>query len=198
VRPNRFQQFAYLDELMGVTRISWSGASLELNPLQGVPRSLEPVGGALFRAVGRRAATHVVMESPSGVFSVSDGIRTYERVSRMAVIARWMSAVAGVFALLFLLFAGGWPALVLWMMLLSPLLFLTQSFLAIGDLTPINVLVAALTLALPISLTYALTMRVRAGVRGARHAMHAVALAAALQWCITLAWWGLLPLTLWR
>jgi CubicO group peptidase (beta-lactamase class C family) len=67
VRPNRFQQFAYLDELMGVTRISWNGETLVLRPLQGATRSLEPVGGALFRLTGSREATHVIGRSLTGV-----------------------------------------------------------------------------------------------------------------------------------
>jgi CubicO group peptidase (beta-lactamase class C family) len=43
VRPNRFEQFAYLDELAGIVRVSWDGQSLQLRPLQGDARSLLPV-----------------------------------------------------------------------------------------------------------------------------------------------------------
>lgn len=216
VRPNRFEQFAYLDELMGVTRIAWTGATLELRPIQGTPRSLEPVGGALFRQSGRRAATHVIGRSGDGGAIVSDGLRTYERVPRVQVIARWLGAGAGLLGLLYLLVVGSvrtvaalrrkvlreellrWPVIALWLMLLAPVLYLTQPFLAIGDPTLANVVVASLTGMLPLALVYALAQRVRAGLRGARGVIDAVALSAALQWCLTLAVWGLLPLMLWR
>jgi hypothetical protein len=36
------------------------------------------------------------------------------------------------------------------------------------------------------------------GLGGARGVVDAVALAAALQWCLILTAWGLLPLALWR
>ncbi len=216
VRPNRFEQFAYLDELMGITRIAWNGATVDVRPVQGASRSLEPVGGALFRVVGRRAPTHVLSQASDSVRIVSDGLRTYELVSRWSVVVRWMSAGAGVVALLYLLLIGGvrtvmamrrgalreetlrWPAFVLLLMLLAPLLYLTQSFLAIGDLTPASVLVAALTLALPLAIAQALVQRIRAGLVGARAVLDTLALAAAAQWCIVLALWGLLPLMLWR
>ena len=184
VRPNRFQQFAYLDELMGITRIAWTGDALELRPVQGTVRRLEPVGGALFRAQGRREATHVVSQTIDSVRFVSDGLRTYEQVSRRPVVLRWLSAFAGIVSLLYLLLVGGartfaaarrrafgdellrWPAIVMWLLALSPALFLTQSFLAIGDATPANILVAVLTGVLPLAIAHALFRRVQAGVQG--------------------------------
>jgi CubicO group peptidase (beta-lactamase class C family) len=218
VRPNRFEQFAYLDELMGVTRINWNGAAnvLELRPIQGAGRSLEPVGGALFRAGGRRAATHVISQSSDGARIVSDGLRTYEEVSRLRVVVQWLSAGAGVLGLLYLLVVGSvrsvvamrrsalaseplrWPVLAVWLTLLAPVLYLTQPFLAIGDPTVANFTVATMTGVLPLVIAYALVRRVRMGLGGARGVVDAVALAAALQWCLILTAWGLLPLALWR
>jgi hypothetical protein len=74
VRPNRFQQFAYVDALM-VTRIVWNGSTLELRPIQGAIRSLEPLGGPFFRHSGRREATHVISRSSDGVAIITDGLR---------------------------------------------------------------------------------------------------------------------------
>lgn len=216
VRPNRFEQFAYLDELMGIMRIGWNGSTLDLRPVQGTPLSLEPVGGALFRLAGRREATHVLNRSSDGALIVSDGLRTYEQVPRWRVIARWLSAGAGIMGLLYLLLVGGvrtgialrrsalreealrWPALVLWLMVLAPLLYVTQPFLAIGDPTPANILVASLTLVLPLAIGSALVQRGRAGLAGTRAALDATALVMALQWVVGLALWGLVPLALWR
>ena len=56
-RPNRFEQFAYLDEVMGITRVRWDGEALHLAPLAGTARMLSPVGGASFRAADRREAS---------------------------------------------------------------------------------------------------------------------------------------------
>lgn len=216
VRPNRFQQFAYLDELMGVTRIAWNGETLALRPVQGANRTLEPVSGMLFRLSGRREATHVLSRSSDGARIVNDGVRTLEQVPRWRVIVRWTSASAGIIALLYLLLVGSvrtviavrrgaisdeplrWPTLVLLLLVLTPLLYLTQPFLAIGDPTPTIILVASLTGLLPLAIAYALVQGVRSGITGAGVALNLLALSAALQWCLVLAVWGLLPLALWR
>ncbi len=216
VRPSRFAQFAYLDELAGVTRVRWDGKTLALRPLQGTARTLTPVGGALFRAEGRREATHVLLVSAEGQHVISDGLRTLERVTVFSVVAHAASALAGLAALLYVLLAGGvrtvqalrrkawhaeplrWPVLCLVLTLVAPALYLTQSLLAIGDPTPANVAIAALTGLLPLTLLLAAVQRVRAGLQRRRAWLDLLALAAALQWCVVLSVWGLLPLALWR
>lgn len=216
VQPNRFEQFAYLDALTGIMRIAWNSGALNLRPVQGTPLSLEPVGGPLFRLGGRREATHVLSRSSDGARIVSDGLRTYEQVPRWRVVARWLSAFAGIVGLLYLLLVGGvrtaialrrttlrdealrWPALVLWLMVLAPLLYLTQPFLAIGDPTPANLVVASLTLLLPLATGAALVQLGRAGFPRSGAALDVTALLMALQWCVVLVGWGLVPLALWR
>ncbi len=216
VRPNRFEQFAYLDELVGVTRVRWDGESLHLEPLAGTARTLAPVGGALFRAPDRREATHVLLRTTDGVPVVSDGLRTLERVSAMSVWGLWVSAAVGVVALAYLLVVGVvrsvvalrrgawrdepllWPALCFVLLLLAPALYLTQSFLAIGDPTPANVTMAVLTGALPVALVVGVVQRVRAGVGTLGARLDLAAIAGLLQWCAVLAAWGLVPLVLWR
>ena len=216
VRPNRFAQFAYLDELAGVTRVRWDGKAVALRPLQGTPRTLTPVGGALFRAEGRREATHVLLVSAGDRRVISDGLRTLERVSTISVAAHAASALSGLAALLYLLLVGGvrmvqalrrttwrseplrWPASCLMLMFLAPALYLMQPLLAIGDPTPANLAIAGLSGLLPLTLLVATVQRVRAGLQGRRAWLDLVALTAALQWCVVLAAWGLLPLALWR
>jgi CubicO group peptidase (beta-lactamase class C family) len=215
-RPSRFQQFAYLDELMGVTRVRWDGESLHLEPLQGAPRALAPSGGVLFRAAERREPTHVLLRSADGRYSVSDGLRTLDRVPASRIYLQWASAAAGVAALLCLLVVGGvrsvralrrgrwaleplrWPALCLGLLVVAPLLYLGQSMLAIGDPTLANVTIAVLTGALPITLLVAGAQRMRAGLQGWSARLELFAVVAALQWCAVLAWWGMLPFALWR
>lgn len=215
-RPSRFEQFAYLDELMGVTRVRWDGQLLHLAPLQGPPRALVPSGGALFRAADRHEPTHVLLRSADELLSVSDGIRTLDRVPAGEMYRRWASAAAGLASLLCLLVVGGvrsvralrrgrwtteplrWPALCLGLLVVAPALYLGQSFLAIGDPTPANIAVATLTGALPITLLVAGVERMWAGIQGRTARMELLALAAALQWCAVLVSWGMLPLVLWR
>jgi CubicO group peptidase (beta-lactamase class C family) len=216
VRPNRFAQFGYLDELMGVVRVRWDGDALQLLPLQGAVRILDPVGGALFRAPDRLEATHALLRSGDGAHIVTDGLRTLERVSPTAVYARWASAAAGLVALLFLLVLGAvrsvralrrgewcaepllWPTLCLALLIVAPALYLAQSFLAIGDPTPANVAIAMLTGLLPLALLLAAVHRLRAGAGGWMARLELLALAGALQWCAVLATWGMLPFVLWR
>jgi CubicO group peptidase (beta-lactamase class C family) len=216
VRPSRFQQFAYLDEVMGVIRVAWDGRELHLHPLTGPPRELTPLGGALFRAPERREASHVLLRAADESFVIADGLRTLERVQPSSVYSLWASAAAGVAALIYLLIAGGarslralrrrawraeplrWPTICLVLMLMAPALYLGQSFLAIGDPTPANVALALLTAALPITLLIAAAQRLRAGTCSWIAGLDLFALAAALQLCVVLASWGMLPLVLWR
>lgn len=215
-RPNRFEQFAYLDEVAGIVRLRWDGQSLHLRPLPGAARSLVPVGGALFRAPGRREASHLLLRTDEGVPVVADGLRSLERVSLLPVIAVWASAAAGLLALLYLLIFGlvrsgwalrrgrwrdeplRWPALCLALLVMAPTLYLTQSFLAIGDPTPANVVVATLSGLLPLTLLAAAWQRVRAGLQTLAARLDFLAIAGLLQWCAVLAAWGMLPLMLWR
>jgi len=91
-----------------------------------------------------------------------------------------------------------WPALTLTLLVTAPGLYLTQSFLAIGDPTPANVLLAILTGLLPIALLVGAMQRVRAGVGTLSARLDLAAIAGLLQWCVVLVAWGLLPLVLWR
>lgn len=215
VRPSRIAQFAYLDEVGGLTRIVWEDSALMLRPLQGTVRALHPVGGAHFRLAGRRAATHVVSTSTDGVRMVTDGQRTFERVSPARILALGLSAVLGVLALLYLLLVGGvraarawrrravaqeplvWVATVLVLLVLAPLLYLTQPLLAIGDPTVANVSVATLSALLPLAVLVSLVRAARSTVVTRWRWPDRLALVAALQWCVVLAAWGLLPLALW-
>jgi CubicO group peptidase (beta-lactamase class C family) len=216
LRPNRFAQFAYLDELTGLTWVRWDGSTLRVVPLQGPRRTLTPMGGPFFRAADRREATHVLLRSTEDRLVLTDGFRTLERVRPLTAYTRWASASVGIAAVLYLLIVSGvrsvrslrrrmwhaeplrWPAICLALMLLAPLLYLTSSFLAIGDPTPANVAIALLTGFFPLTLLVAGAHRARAGLRTRKAQLDLLALVGALQWCVVLATWELLPLALWR
>lgn len=216
VRPNRFPQFAYLDELAALTHIRWADSTLTLQPLQGTTRVLRPLGGALFRLEGRRAATHVLGTTPEGAVFVTDGTRTFERVSMSSVMLRWLSAGVGLLGLVYLLTIGAvrvarawrqgalrdeplrWAFFGVLITTLVPLLLLTQPALAIGDPTPAAWVLAGATVLLPLMMLASLIdgRRRRAATRPLR--LDDIMLLAALQWCAVLASWGLVPLVLWR
>jgi CubicO group peptidase (beta-lactamase class C family) len=215
-RPNRFEQFAYVDELMGVTRVRWDGEKLHVGPVAGSARALTPVGGMLFRAPDRRQATHVLLRTPEGTTAVSTGLQTLERVSGVSVWGLWSSALIGVVALAYLFVAGAvrsvialrrgrwrdeplrWPALSVTLLVVAPGLYLWQSFLAIGDPTPANVAIAVLSAVLPVALLLGALQRVRAGIGTLRARLDLGAIVGLLQWYAVLAAWGLAPLVLWR
>ena len=158
----------------------------------------------------------MLLRTAGGVPLVSDGMRTLERVSPSSVWGLWASAAAGVLGLAYLLVVGAsrsaaalrrgvwareplrWPALCLVLLVVAPGLYLTQSFLAIGDPTPANVAMALLTGALPVALVVAGVQRLRAGVRTTGARLDLVAIVGLLQWCGVLAAWGLVPLVMWR
>ncbi len=216
VRPVRFEQFAYLDEITGVTRVVWDGDTLRLLPFQGTARALVPVGAGLFRAADRLEASHVLSSLPNGTMTISDGQRTWERASIASLAVLWASAIAGLLGVLHLLVVGttrtlravrrgdwrtepmAWPVLSLALLVLAPLLYLTQSFMAIGDPTVANVSVAALTALLPLTTLGAVVARVRAGMSSLGAKLDFFSMLMALQWFGVLAYWGLMPLMLWR
>lgn len=216
LRPVRFEQFAYLDELFGLARIESRHGQLHLKPLFGTERILTPVGGLLLRDRGRVEASHVVAKTADRRPIVSDGLRTYEQVDLAGSLLLWTSAIVGLLGLLYLLIAGlmrnvvalrartlrfgpvGWVSVYLAALSLAPVLFLTQSFLAVGDPTPANLTIAVLSGGLPLALIVAavLVWRRRIDCRTAK--MDLIAIGGLLQWCAVLASWGLLPLALWR
>ena len=77
-------------------------------------------------------------------------------------------------------------------------LFMTQSFLALGDATPASVALAIATAFLPMALAVGLwRLARRRELATATHAVEALAMAAVLQWTLVLAAWGLMPVRLW-
>jgi hypothetical protein len=76
-------------------------------------------------------------------------------------------------------------------------LFLTQSFLQLGDLTPGSAALAIVTGVLPLAMLFGLWRRFREGAAGWYTVLDVSAMVAVLQWTTVLAAWGLVPLRLW-
>ena len=214
--PGAMASMAWIDAVFGFTRVKWDGESLFLIPFQGEPRELEPVGGLLFRASDRSTASHVLMQE-DGKHILSDGLRSYERASMLRMLVLWGSLALGAAGLLYVLLVGAYRAArrtlgrgdhlfaPLWSLLalLLPLpFFYFQSCLRLGDVTLASVLLALATGALPLAMAYGLARCWRsfgaAAETGTLAKWDWVALLAALQLLLVLAWWGLLPLRMWQ
>lgn len=210
--PNRIESFAYLDLALNFATVRWDGARLHLEPFQAATKSLTPTGGRLFRSHDRTTASHVLLTSSDGRRVISDGIQTFEQVSRWRIVPLWLSLAAGVSGLLYLVLAGVArtlrrrlkpsdplfaPFLAAVALLVPVPFFLGQSFLQLGDLTPASALLALATGVLPLAMIFGLWRRFDRGTKGWNAVLDTLATVAVLQWTIVLAFWGLVPLRLW-
>jgi len=211
--PNRFQTFEYLDRVFGSINISADGDSLELASMQQDPRQLRPVGGYIFSANDRATASHVFLQGAEGEYLISDGFRTFEKVSVTYLAAHWLSILAGLAGLAWLFLAGTilliryrsrflsqsiGPAFIASILLFLPLpFFMTQSFMALGDFTPGSAILAGVTLLLPLGMLLTILRTRKTWQESWANLLHGLAAVFVLQWCIVLIAAGLLPLKLW-
>ena len=203
---------AWVDTVFGFLRLKWDGDNMYLIPFQGEPKELEPAGGMLFRASDRSAPSHVLLQS-DGRHVISDGLHTWERASMLRMLVLWASAALGVLGLLYVLVVGLWRAarrvltrrdhlfapLLAQLALLLPLpLFYLQSWQSLGEVSAASVLLLLATAALPLAMAFGLARCWRERGSTTLEKIDWIALLAALQLLLVLAWWGLLPLRLWQ
>ena len=211
--PNRFLMFEYLDTVFGAIRISAEGDLLAMTSLQQNPRQLRPIGGYQFSANDRATASHVFFKGDAGEFLISDGFKTYEKVSKGFLFAHWLSVALGLLGFAWLLLAGSVtlirkrfgflkhplaPAFTSLLTLFIPIpFFMTQSFMAIGDLTLASALLALFTLLIPLGLILTIWRMHLIQRKSLLIWMHGISAVLLLQWCLVLLVAGLLPLRLW-
>lgn len=211
--PNRFQTLEYLDNVFGAVRVSADGNSLTMTSLQQGPRQLRPVGDRIYSANDRASSSHVLLRGEEGQYLISDGFGTFEKVSIVYLVAHWSSILLGLGGLVWIFLAGVIsilrhrskilrqpvaPAFVATMLLFAPVpFFMTQSFMALGDITIASALLSVVTLLLPIGMILTI-LRVK-NVQGESNVnlLHGLASVFVLQWCAVLIVVGLLPLRLW-
>jgi CubicO group peptidase (beta-lactamase class C family) len=211
--PNRFQMFEYLDSVFGAIKVSVDDGFLALVSLQQDTRLLRPVGDYLFSASDRTTTSHALFRGKQGEYLVSDGFRTYEKVSTAYLAAHWTSLFLGLAGLVWTLLAGSislfryrsdvfrrpeGPALVSSALMFAPIpFFLTQSFMALGDLTMASALLALVTLLLPVGMLSTLHLAMKSRSESRINLLHGLAAAFVLQWCGVLVVSGMLPFRLW-
>lgn len=212
--PARFETFAYLDHVLTFVTFSLQGDRLRLKPFQADARMLVPLGGRLFRREDRVAASHVLLVDRDGnrVISIGDDFQSFRKIEWWRIGSLWLSFATGVLGLGYVLVVGLvraakrtlgisepllFPFLAVVALAIPVPLFLTQSFLAMGDLTPASGALAVVTGLLPLAMTYGLMQRFRTDPQGRLERLEIMAMAGGLQWTIVLFAWGLLPLRLW-
>lgn len=211
--PNRFRMFEYLDTVFGSVKVSASGDHLTLSSIQQETRHLRPVGERTYSANDRKTGSHVLIRGRDGEYLISDGFLTYENVSTIYLVAHWASIVFGLAGLGWVLLAGTAtliglrtkmilrpeaPAYLATLLLCVPIpFFLSQSFMALGDLTPASILLAISTLLLPIGMLATVILTVRARRKSLWDWLHGIAAILVLQWCVVLIAARMLPFAMW-
>jgi len=211
--PNRFQTFEYLDNVFGSITIAPDGDFLTMTSLQQAPRRLRPTGNYTFSAGDRSTSSHVFLRGETGEYLLSDGFRTFEKVSTAYLAAHWISVLLGLVGLTWLLLAGlitlvrnrsrvlqhpVTPACVAISLLVVPVpFFMTQSFMALGDFTLASALLASVTALLPVGIFWTIRRASTSWKSSQLSLLNGLAAIFALQWCAVLIVAGLLPLRLW-
>jgi CubicO group peptidase (beta-lactamase class C family) len=212
--PNRFATFLYLDTIFGAGKLGGGENGLVFDAIQASPRHLRATGGYLFSAENRDTTSHVLTRGEQGEYLLSDGFKNYAKVNAAFIFLLAASLIAGLSGIVWFFVAGllsiaryrskalrrpETPALFGIIGLLLPIpLYLTQSFMAIGDLTPASALLAMASLALPLSMVVTL-LRVKAmPTLGPVLFVHCLAAISVIQWCLVLAIFGMLPVMMWR
>jgi len=212
LNPNRFPTFQYLDDVFGAIRISADGESLKLTSLQQDVRHLRPVGDRIYSANDRETASHVFLRGIEGEYLISDGFRTYEKVSSTYLFAHWTSVALGLVGVTWLFLAGivslvrfrstmMWrpvgPAFAALALLFVPIpFFMSQSFMALGDVTFASVLLGGVSALLPFGMLLTVIRAMKTWRTIGLSMFHGVAALLTLQWCVVLIAAGLLPLTI--
>jgi hypothetical protein len=75
--------------------------------------------------------------------------------------------------------------------------FLTQPFIASGDLTAASFLTAVVTGFLPLAMLFGCWKYFKNGINERKKKFELLAVISVLQWVIVLSFWGLIPLRLW-
>jgi len=213
LNPNRFQTFEYLDNVFGAIKLSADGSFLAMTSLQQSPRQLRPVGNRIYSANDRETSSHVLLQGEDGEYLISDGFRTYEKVSAAYLLSHWASVLLGLGGIVWVFLSGiasiiryragmlsrpEAPAFVAFILLFVPIpFFLTQSFTALGDLTLASVLLAAVTMLLPIGMLMTIVRARKGWSESLTNKIHALAAVCVVQWCAVLIAAGMLPLRLW-
>ncbi|MEW6982511.1 serine hydrolase domain-containing protein [Colwelliaceae bacterium 6471] len=211
--PNNMAEFEYLDMLFGFIWLTPPDEHLLLSSLQKDDKRMIQVGDNLFRDVNRTQASHVVYSDDEGQLLISDGLKTFKRVSGLSLALYWLSLILGLIGLLYLFIIGlmrmikrdkvafgriKWGFINLVLFCLPVGLFFNQGFLRFGDITAASISLAILTGLLPISLLISIWTSLKETLHGKLIKLDVAAIIMSLQLCVVLAVWGHIPTIFWQ
>ncbi|WOJ92131.1 serine hydrolase domain-containing protein [Congregibacter variabilis] len=208
--PSNMAQFAWLDWMFNSLWLSVDQhrGGLVMHSLQGPERLLLPLGDGLFRAADRRLASHIFFGTGNEVLSY--GLTTWRKASPLLLCLGWVSLILGALGLLYIALKGLWsilsgrllenkailpPWLCLMAFALPVYLYTTQPFLRFGEVTAASLILATLSVLLPLSLCLS-WYQLAQSQNPSRANLYAVI--ASLQLCLVLLSQGVLPVVFWR
>lgn len=204
---------SYFDVLTTFVRVARKEDQLMFKPFQKAEVLLTPAGGRSFRAGDRVAASHVLYRDQQNSPLITDGFVTYERANIFHLLFLWISLIFGCLGLLFILLAGfirsvrrrkafikeplSVPFLSVCCLFIPVPFFVSQSFMALGDLTAASLLTATVTGLLPPAMLFGCWKYFKNGVPGRMKKVELLGVISVLQWITVLSFWGMIPFRLW-
>lgn len=207
------EPLAYFDLISGFSKVTCTDKHVVLNPFQKAEIKLKRVSKNLFIADGREEPSHLFYQDSLGNRLMIDAISAKKKVSNFYMYYNWISLIAGLVGLFYILLYGcialtknkitlitkpifiSFSGIVL--IIISILFLVTQSFLRLGDITFGSVLLFIATCILPVGLIFAFFQCLKRGLKRSQEIYHFAAIVCALQWMLILISWGLLPFRLW-
>ena len=210
--PNRMATFALLDTAFNFVIVRADGANLRLWSLQAPEVTLTPVAGSLYRRHDRVIGSHALSLTNADQRLISTAAQTYQEVPLGRLVLLWTSLASGLLGWVYLVVVGLFrlvtrritpshpaflPVVGCLALLLPVPLFYRQPFLAMGDLTVASGTLAAVTGFLPLSMVVGLAFSWGRKDWRTSAVLDVAAMVGVLQLSAVLAYWELLPLTLW-
>ncbi len=211
--PNRMAEFEFIDMLFGFIWLEQVNEQLLIKSLQSADRRLIQVGDHLFRDINRTQASHVFYRDNENKLFLSDGLKTFKQGSALTLGLYWLSLIFGLIGLLYIFLVGiiraikrekagfdriKWVFLNLLLFSLPSYLFVKQSFLQFGDITPASVTLALLSGILPLTLLFSLWVCLRGNLHSKIIKLDVVAIVFSTQFILVLTHRGLLPIIFWQ
>ncbi|MTI30477.1 serine hydrolase domain-containing protein [Xanthovirga aplysinae] len=212
LKPIRFQMFAYAELLFNSIKVIQTNNTLTIQSLQNDSYELLPLSENLFKKQDRVKASHVLYELEDTKI-LSDGLKTYEKISPFYLITMWISLILGSLGILIILIKGlllflrkklfeskqviTIPFLSIVSLFITIPFLVNQSFLEIGDLTFTNASMALVSGILPFAMIIGLIKSWQNKVIKKVLTIDLIGMLFALQWTIILVIWGVIPFMLW-
>jgi len=210
--PNNMAQFTWLDLVFNFKYITWQDNHLLLRSLQNKNRKLHPLSNHSFRAADRNIASHVLVKTDNNEVLLSDGLHTYKKYPFIKLLFLWLSLVAGLIALVSILFFGlyklirkrfnqqnllFWPFINIISLSVPIFAFSQQHFLQFGDITFASTSLAIVTGLIPLSTIIPTILNYRKKRSLNVSILQYLTVIVLLQWWLVLFYWDMLPAIFW-